>query len=112
MDSQQLSQLKSAIAQAIEDARQHLHALQQQEYDIKPDVSLGRITRMDSMNAKAVSESEKQKLEQKIFQLQRASARIQHDDDYGYCEQCANQITFQRLLLVPFANYCVECAEK
>ena len=30
-------------------------------------------------------------------------------DEYGYCENCGEEISFKRLEAVPFARYCIDC---
>jgi DnaK suppressor protein len=32
-------------------------------------------------------------------------------DDFGVCERCGNEIAFDRLDLVPWARFCVDCQE-
>ncbi|MGK5092611.1 TraR/DksA family transcriptional regulator [Deltaproteobacteria bacterium TL4] len=33
-------------------------------------------------------------------------------DDYGYCEECGEEISKKRLLAVPFTRFCVPCQQE
>jgi len=34
------------------------------------------------------------------------------DEDYGFCQDCGDDIAYKRLLLMPEAKYCVDCANE
>ena len=53
--------------------------------------------------------------------IERAEERVQAIDDaflrltrgrYGICEQCENEIALERLKVLPFASYCVDCQQE
>jgi DnaK suppressor protein len=46
-----------------------------------------------------------------IGQIDQALAKIE-DGTYGVCEDCGEQIAFERLEALPFATLCVECKKK
>ena len=70
---------------------------------------VGRLSRMDALQAQAMSveTSKRRKLE-----LQRITAALKRieKDDYGYCQECGEQINPQRLLSNLTATLCIECA--
>lgn len=35
-----------------------------------------------------------------------------NEDTYGICEDCGSEISEERLKIIPFAIYCVDCMEK
>lgn len=47
----------------------------------------------------------------KLEQIDDALDRIE-SSDYGYCEECGEPIAKKRLLVVPFARYCVQCQQE
>lgn len=47
----------------------------------------------------------------KLKQIDDALDRIE-DDTYGLCEECGVKIPKQRLKVMPFARFCVDCQEK
>lgn len=48
---------------------------------------------------------------QVIAQINRSLHRIENDE-YGICVKCGNEISEKRLDIVPYADLCIECAEK
>lgn len=48
---------------------------------------------------------------QMVMQIDNALLRIKKDE-YGLCPSCGKTIPEQRLQAVPYAKYCIECAEK
>jgi len=47
----------------------------------------------------------------KLKQIDDALDRIE-EETYGLCEECGVRIPKQRLKVMPFARYCVDCQEK
>lgn len=45
-----------------------------------------------------------------LKQVNQALKRIA-DGDYGYCEKCGKLINPERLNILPYAIYCINCAE-
>lgn len=76
---------------------------------IAPENAIGRISRMDAINNKTVNEAALRKAEQKLKNLTIALTKID-DADFGYCVRCKNQIPLGRILLLPQAITCVNCA--
>ncbi len=70
--------------------------------DILDSVSEERTRELDLI----LTDREKQKLKQ----IDDAIDRIE-ENTYGLCEECGAKIPKQRLKVVPFAKYCVECKE-
>ncbi len=46
-----------------------------------------------------------------LSKLERVLKTI-NDSDFGLCRGCEEPIPFERLMIVPETNMCVECAEK
>ncbi len=53
----------------------------------------------------------KEDAKQVIAQINSALHRIE-TDEYGICTECGNEISEERLKIVPYAALCIECAEK
>jgi DnaK suppressor protein len=49
-----------------------------------------------------------ERLRQKLFLIEEALDAIE-DGDYGICAECGEPINEKRLLLMPFALFCVHC---
>lgn len=76
---------------------------------VAPDDAIGRISRMDAINNKSVTEATLRQAEEKFALLNEALKRVK-DDDFGLCLRCKNPIPTGRLLLMPQSRYCVNCA--
>ncbi len=76
---------------------------------IAPDCAIGRISRMDAINNKSVTEAALRKAEEKLSKLKLVLSKVD-EDDFGKCVKCANQIPLGRILLMPQSRLCVGCA--
>lgn len=72
---------------------------------------VGRLSRMDAMQAQAMAKASSQRREQMLRQIEAALKRID-DDEYGYCRECDELINPKRLEFDPTAVLCIECASK
>ena len=70
---------------------------------------VGRLSRMDAMQAQAMSQDARRRREEKLRGVARALRRIE-DDDFGWCEDCGEAIHARRLMADPTATLCVACA--
>ena len=76
---------------------------------IAPENAIGRISRMDAINNKAVTEAALKKANEKLNNLQVALTKVD-DADFGMCIRCKKPIPTGRILLMPQAISCVNCA--
>ena len=76
---------------------------------IAPENAIGRVSRMDAINNKSVNESAFKKAELKLKNLKVAITKID-DSDFGVCIRCKKPIPIGRILLLPQAISCVNCA--
>jgi DnaK suppressor protein len=76
---------------------------------IEPENAIGRISRMDAINNKAINDRMLRKAEEKLKGLYLAIRRLT-ENSFGKCIQCNKQINEQRILLMPHITKCVRCA--
>ncbi len=76
---------------------------------IKPENAIGRISRMDAINNKSVTEAVLRDAKIKLKQLYHIKAKI-NLPDFGKCLKCKQQIPLGRLLIRPESINCVKCA--
>lgn len=76
---------------------------------IAPENAIGRVSRMDAINNKSVNEAALRKATTKLKNLEVALTKV-HDPDFGICVRCKEPIPLGRILLVPHALTCVNCA--
>ena len=77
---------------------------------IAPDNAIGRLTRMEAINAKSINDANIRTAKIRLMNLEKALERI-NDPDFGICQICKKQIPLKRLMLVPESNACVQCLE-
>lgn len=76
---------------------------------VAPDDSIGRITRMDAINNKSVTEASLRQAEEKLRNLQRVLSLV-GTRDFGLCIKCGKPIPEARILYRPESLSCVSCA--
>jgi len=82
----------------------------QAEQTVELDQSrVGRLSRMDAMQAQAMSKETGRLRRQKLLQIEAALQRIKNDE-YGYCGECGEEIAAGRLDADPTAVFCIQCA--
>ncbi len=72
---------------------------------------VGRLSRMDAMQAQAMSVESKRRREIKMKRIESALQRIDKDE-FGYCLSCEEDIDPKRLEFDPSVPLCIECASK
>ncbi|MBT8131316.1 MAG: TraR/DksA C4-type zinc finger protein [Gammaproteobacteria bacterium] len=70
---------------------------------------VGRLSRMDAMQAQAMSIESKRRRQVKLRQIESALKRI-NNDDYGECKDCGEEIATGRIEYDPAATLCITCA--
>jgi DnaK suppressor protein len=72
---------------------------------------VGRLTRMDAMQAQAMAKASVQRREAMLRKISAALKRID-DGEYGRCQVCEEPISSQRLEVDPTATLCIDCANR
>ena len=71
--------------------------------------SVGRLSRMDAMQRQAMAQATSRRRAARRQRIDAALARID-DDEFGYCQDCGEEIATGRLDLDPTLASCVSCA--
>jgi len=103
--------LKAKIADTIEVTKNEIVRLKELSKPVSPDNAIGRITRMDAIQSKSMSEASLRKAEDKLVKLEAALEKI-NDAHFGTCIRCGNAIQTGRLLFMPESTLCIVCAGK
>jgi len=72
---------------------------------------VGRLSRMDAMQAQAVAQATANRRALKLRGIQAALERID-TGEYGRCQSCDEEIPLQRLEIDPTTLYCIRCASE
>jgi len=96
---------------SIAETRQLIEDLTEATQPISPDDAYGRLSRMDAINNKAVSE---RNLREAKLRLQRMENILQlaGTDRFGTCVKCKQSIPQARLMALPDTLVCTACAAK
>ena len=105
----QKKELGSEVAQMISETEEELIQLGEYTKPISPDSSIGRISRMDAINNKSVTEAALRQAEEKLRNLNRV-LEMYGTDDFGKCIKCKTLIPLGRILFRPESLHCVNCA--
>ena len=71
--------------------------------------AVGRLSRMDALQNQAMAQATGARRAAERQRLRAALARLD-EGEYGYCEDCGDEIAEGRLRLDPAAAKCVDCA--
>ena len=93
----------------LKKVRSEIVELQELTKPVVPEKAIGRISRMDAINNKSVNEAALQHKQELLKKLERAADKID-DTDFGVCIKCKQPIPEGRLMLMPGALRCVNCA--
>lgn len=71
--------------------------------------SVGRLSRMDALQGQAMAQATERQRQAELTRIELALRAIS-EDEYGYCENCGEEIAAKRLEIDPAALQCVACA--
>lgn len=109
MNEEKRTQLKKTIDNEIKKTILSLEEYKQLTKPIKPENSIGRVSRMDAINNKSVIEAALRNLEEKLKKLKFIKTQV-YNNDFGICVRCNQEIPIGRMLIVPESRFCVNCA--
>lgn len=105
----QIEEIKGKIEEEIQKTKELIEDYKEQSKPVALDNSIGRISRMDAINNKSITESALRQAEEKLRKLHVALDNI-GKPDFGLCIKCKQPIPIGRILLMPQSNRCVHCA--
>ena len=109
LSADQLIDLEELIFEELERLREESKKTEAERAAISPDVSIGRLSRLDSMQMQEVAKEADRRREERIGRLELALEQLDAGT-YGRCEGCGEDIAFERLRSSPEATRCSSCA--
>lgn len=103
-------EIKKLIANELEKTLLRVQSLKELTKPIEPDCAIGRVSRMDAINNKAINEEALRQTEAKLSGLKIAIERVD-DKDFGICSRCSQPIPLGRIMLVPHSRFCARCVD-
>lgn len=104
------SEVKQKVIDEITKTKALIEEYKELTQPIEPDCAIGRVSRMDAINNKSVTEAALRQAEGKLNSLNRVYSQL-GSDDFGLCLKCKNPIPLKRILIRPESLYCVSCAK-
>lgn len=104
------SEIKKRIEAEISKTKALISEYKALTKPVAPDEAVGRVSRMDAINNKSITEAALRQAEQKMKSLEHALGKID-SPKFGICLRCENPIPLGRVLLRPESPYCVNCAQ-
>lgn len=111
MTKEDRAMLKEKIEAALAKAKVDVARLEEATQPISPENSIGRVSRMDAINSKGVSEASLRTAKRKMASLRLALTKIDAPD-FGACSNCKKPIAPARLMYMPESTRCVRCADR
>jgi len=109
MTSGDKAALKNKIEELIVKYEHDIKETEKMTQPVKPENSLGRISRMDAINNKSVMEASLRNKISKRNKLKFALTQLDNEG-FGSCINCKKPINPARLMYMPESTKCVKCA--
>ena len=106
---QEKKTIKDKILAKIAETKTDIQRLEEQTKPIAPDNAIGRISRIDAINNRSVSEAMLRQAKSNLIKLEYAASCVDKDS-FGVCVRCGNNIPLGRLMLVPESTKCTHCS--
>ncbi|WP_424928374.1 TraR/DksA family transcriptional regulator [Amaricoccus tamworthensis] len=109
MTEEERNTLRGVIAARISQLEQESAAAENLAEDITLDQqSVGRLSRMDAIQRRAMADATAQRRQAELQRLRKTLLDID-DEDFGYCTDCGEPIAMARLKINPTLTRCAEC---
>lgn len=108
LTADQLIDLEEIIVAELESIRAESDSSEEEREAIAPDVSIGRLSRLDAMQMQEVAKEADRRREERIARLELALDQLD-EGIYGRCTRCGEDIAFERLKVTPEATHCATC---
>ncbi len=104
-----MEEVKQKIIEEISKTEMLIEEYKELTQPVQPDDAYGRISRMDAIINKSVTEGSMRQAESKLKKLQYALLKV-GKPEFGKCKNCGAEIPIQRILMIPESPYCVKCS--
>lgn len=109
MNKKEKEQLKEAMENKRGELINLIADLKEATKPMGLDSAIGRVSRMDYINNKSVSEEGLRRAENDLQALENWLS-LYETEKFGKCRRCGNEININRLLLMPAGTTCIRCA--
>jgi DnaK suppressor protein len=106
-----LAAARARLEARAQEIRKAFERSKDQTTRVAPDSAIGRLTRVDALQAGYVSDELRRQMTAELARIDRALRSID-EGTYGICRRCEAPIPAARLEARPDAAFCVPCAEQ
>ncbi|MEM7562856.1 MAG: TraR/DksA C4-type zinc finger protein [Pseudomonadota bacterium] len=105
----QIERLKTALQALKQSLTAHISQSQADTAPVTLDQqSVGRVSRIDAIQQQQMAIASHGQASYQLQQVELALGKLANEE-YGYCEECAETILFARLEAQPTARLCLNC---
>lgn len=109
MTPEEKKEVEEEIHSELKQLKEDIKKLKEVTKPIKPDCSLGRITRMDAINNKSINDAALAKSLRREQALNNVLSNLDNSS-FGLCSKCKKPIAPMRLVYIPETTFCINCA--
>ena len=110
MNSKEREEFRKIVLSEIKSQKYQIESLLKSIKPIAPDNAIGRLTRMEAIGSKGISEASLGFAQRKLARLETALNKIENPE-FGVCIRCSSPIPKGRMISMPESVTCVACAE-
>ena len=111
MNAQEIAEFTKRLKAMIIKQEAEIAILETNTEPISPENSIGRVSRMDAIQNKGVSEAALRNKKDKLAKLHVALSKVS-TPNFGICSRCERPIQAARLMYMPESSRCLHCADK
>ncbi len=111
MNELERAELKQKIIEEIRIQKHLIDSFTETSKPVSPDNAIGRLTRMEAISSRGISEASLNSSKTKLVKLKKALEKI-NLSEFGVCIRWSGSIAQGRIILMPESTLCVSCAEK
>lgn len=109
LTKQERQLIRNTINLQLEELEEQLLLTQESSKTVELDQALaGRVSRIDAIQQQKLAQAGLGRAKLKYRQLTQTLSQLDFDD-FGYCQECGEEIKVARLLIKPESCYCIEC---
>jgi len=107
--------ISEIVENQIRELKQQLSLLERSSQTVQLDQSAtGRVSRIDAIQQQKMAASSRNRDKKLLLRLDRVLTKLHKSEDepnsdFGYCEECAEEISLARLKIKPDSEFCIDC---
>jgi len=109
MTPEQRKAIKEKLIKDLNTLNKEINELQEMVKPIAPECAIDDVARTDLMNEQEISIRTLHDAQIRRNKLEYGLRKV-GKEEYGLCLECEDEIPFERLIILPEATHCIECA--